>query len=75
MKDAAKNYHDYLIESVRTGPRQELNLLLRTPMSEPFAWLRFSAISDYSIIGSWRQDNEQEIEAVNAGERLIRIED
>ena len=74
MEDTVTDYHDYLIEGVRSGPRQELGFLVRTPMGTPFAWLRFSAISNYSAVQVWRQDNEREIEATNAGKMLIRIE-
>lgn len=74
MKDAAENYHDYLIEEVRVGPRQELRLLIRTPMNEPFAWLRFPAITDYSVVQDWFHNNEQDIEVANMGNMLIRIE-
>ena len=74
MKSATGNYHDYLIEEIHIGPRRELNLLTRTSMNEPFAWLRFSAISNYSVVQNWYQSNEQKIKFVNSGKMLIRIE-
>ena len=69
-----KDYHDYLIEFFQIGPRRELILSLRDITNNSCSKIRFSAIDEFDHVQEWYKKNEEIIEAINVGNRLVTID-